>query len=179
MAIEFHCNFCNKLVRAPDEAGGKKGKCPSCQNILYVPMPEGAVDEFDLTPVDENEERKKRQMEEQARVAERALLKEKQLPPEGSVPNRSEINLPPPPPPIIGTPETADDVEFLVVEWVRSMANGDLGDADRSMMLLQKNRAAAKQAVQKVALIDPAPPGLQDVPRPVLNRYFKMLRDQL
>jgi hypothetical protein len=59
------------------------------------------------------------------------------------------------------------------------MADGDLGDADRSMMQLQKNRSAAKQAVQKVALTDPPPGSLQDVPRPVLNRYFKMLRDQL
>jgi phage FluMu protein Com len=179
MAIEFHCNFCGKLVKAPEEAGGKKGKCPSCQNILYVPMADGTVDEFDLAPVDENEERKRRQMEEQARAAERALLKEKQVPPEGVSPNRSEIELPAPPLPITDTPETADDVEFVVVEWVRSMADGDLGDADRSMMLLQKNKAASKQAVQKVRMIEPPPAGLQDVPRPVLNRYFKMLSDQL
>ncbi len=50
MAIEFHCNFCDKLVKAPDDAGGKKGKCPSCQSVLYIPMPEGTVEEFDLCP---------------------------------------------------------------------------------------------------------------------------------
>lgn len=181
MAIEFHCNHCGRLVRAPDEAGGKKGKCPTCQNILWVPMPDNAVEEFDLAPVDEQEERKKRQMEEQARATERQLLKEKQAAAEGATPSRSEADRPspPPPPPVMGAAETAEDMEFLVVEWVRSMADGDLGDADRSMMQLQKNKAASKQAAQKIALIEPPPPGLQDVPRPVLNRYFKMLRDQL
>lgn len=180
MAIEFHCNFCGKLVKAPDEAGGKKGKCPACQNVLYVPMPEGAVDEFDLAPIDEAEERRRRQMEAQALAAERALLKEKQVPPEGATPTtRSEIDLPVPPAPSVSGPATSDDVEFLVIEWVRAMADGDLGDADRSMMLLQKDKAASKQAVQKVRMAEPPPSALQNVPRPVLNRYFKMLSDQL
>lgn len=179
MAIEFHCNFCGRLVRAPDEAGGKKGKCPTCQNILWVPMSDSAVEEFDLSPVDEQEERKKRQMEEQARATERQLLKEKQAAAEGAVSSKPSADLPSPPPPVVANPETAEDVEFLVVEWVRSMADGDLGDADRSMMQLQKNRAVSKQAVQKISLAEPPAPGLQDIPRPVLNRYFKMLRDQL
>ena len=178
MAIEFHCNFCGKLVRAPEEAGGKKGKCPTCQTILYVPMPATAVEELDLAPIDEYEERRRRQMEEQARAAERALLKEKQIAPEGAVP-KGNIDLPPPPPPVdIGSADTDEDVEFLIIEWVRSMADGDLGDADRSMMQLRKSKAA-KQLANKLAMQEPPPAGLQDVPRPVLNRYFKMLQSQL
>ena len=179
MAIEFHCNHCGRLVKAPDEAGGKKGKCPTCQSILWVPMPDSAVEEFDLSPVDEQEERKKRQMEEQARATERQLLKEKQAAAEGAQAGKSSADMPAPPPPLTGSPETSEDVEFLVVEWVRSMADGDLGDADRSMIQLQKNRSISRQAVQKLAIEEPPPAGLQDIPRPVLNRYFKMLRDQL
>ncbi len=179
MAIEFHCNFCGSLVRAPDEAGGKKGKCPTCQNILYVPMAEGAVEEFDLAPVDEHEERKKRKMEEQARATERQLLKEKLAAAEGAAPSRAAADLPAAPPPSVSGPANDEDVESMIVEWVRSMADGDLGDADRSMMQLQNNRAAARQTLQKIAMADPPPAGLQDVPRPVLNRYYKMLRDQL
>jgi hypothetical protein len=178
MPIEFHCNFCGRLVRAPDEAGGKRGKCPTCQKILYVPMPEGAVEEFDLAPVDEQEERRKRQMEEQARATERQLLKEKQLAAEGAVPGRSTRDVPQPPPEV-PRPEEAEDVEFLVATWVRSMADGDLGDADRSIMQLQRNRTAAKQALQKISQADPPPGSLRDIPHPVLNRYLRMLRDQL
>lgn len=182
MAIEFHCNFCGKLVRAPEEAGGKKGKCPTCQNILYIPMPEGQVEELDLAPVDEEEERRKRQMEEQARAAERALLKEKNPAPEGAASRSADSALPPNPmsaDPNAGTVETNEDVEFLIIEWIRSMADGDLGDADRSMMMLQKHKALAKPLVAKLQVAEPPPDLLKDVPRPVLNRYFRMLRDQL
>jgi hypothetical protein len=178
MPIEFHCNFCGRLVRAPDEAGGKKGKCPTCQKILYVPMPEGAIEEFDLAPVDEQEERRKRQMEEQARATERQLLKEKQLAAEGAAAARPNRDVPEPPPDVSG-PDYAEDIEFLVVTWVRSMADGNLGNADRSIMQLQKDRPAAKQALQKLSQAAPPPTDLRDIPRPVLNRYLRMLRDQL
>lgn len=181
MAIEFHCNYCGKQVKAPDEAGGKKGKCPSCQKVLYIPMPESEIEEFDLAPIDETEEQRKRQMEEQALATQRALLKEKQAAPEGATPKGGHVDLPAPPPPLDMGEETviSEDVEFLIIEWVRSMADGDLGDADRSMMQLRKDKPAAKQKVTNMAMQELPPAALEDVPRPVLNRYFKMLRDQL
>ena len=37
MPIEFRCNECDHLLRTPDEAAGKKARCPSCQNIQDVP----------------------------------------------------------------------------------------------------------------------------------------------
>lgn len=46
MAIEFNCPFCDVLIRVPDNAGGGKGKCPSCSKKLFVPSasppPKGA-----------------------------------------------------------------------------------------------------------------------------------------
>jgi DNA-directed RNA polymerase subunit RPC12/RpoP len=40
MAITFHCGHCGKKIEAPDSAGGKWGKCPSCHNKVYVPPKE-------------------------------------------------------------------------------------------------------------------------------------------
>ena len=37
MTISFHCAHCGKKMEAPDDAGGKWGKCPRCHNKLYVP----------------------------------------------------------------------------------------------------------------------------------------------
>ena len=37
MSIEFRCSGCSKLLRTPDEAAGKKAKCPDCGTILDVP----------------------------------------------------------------------------------------------------------------------------------------------
>ena len=36
-AIEFPCPQCQKLVRTPASAAGKKGKCPKCGAVLKIP----------------------------------------------------------------------------------------------------------------------------------------------
>jgi len=38
MPIEFACK-CGKRFRVPNEGAGKKGKCPSCGQIVQVPVP--------------------------------------------------------------------------------------------------------------------------------------------
>lgn len=37
MAIQFHCPSCEAMIRVPDEAAGKKGTCPRCNEKLMVP----------------------------------------------------------------------------------------------------------------------------------------------
>ncbi|WP_254511369.1 hypothetical protein [Anatilimnocola floriformis] len=37
MTIEFPCPQCSQVVRTPDAAAGKKGKCPSCQAVVVIP----------------------------------------------------------------------------------------------------------------------------------------------
>lgn len=37
MAIEFKCQFCNAMIRVPDNAGGGKGRCPKCAMRISVP----------------------------------------------------------------------------------------------------------------------------------------------
>ena len=38
MAIKFTCSQCGKTVKAPDAAGGKRGKCPYCGEKMLVPL---------------------------------------------------------------------------------------------------------------------------------------------
>ena len=64
MAICFHCKHCNNKIEAPDSAGGKLEKCPSCHTKVYVPNLKDD-EELKLAPIDESEgEKKKRLMEE-------------------------------------------------------------------------------------------------------------------
>jgi hypothetical protein len=51
MPIEFPCTACGQLVRTPDSAAGKKGKCPHCGTIAQIPLvsPRAAVP--GLTPL--------------------------------------------------------------------------------------------------------------------------------
>ena len=37
MAIEFDCPNCRTRIRTPEEAAGKKARCPNCEQISPVP----------------------------------------------------------------------------------------------------------------------------------------------
>lgn len=37
MAIEFRCDHCSKMMRTPDDSGGKRGRCPHCNETTQIP----------------------------------------------------------------------------------------------------------------------------------------------
>lgn len=39
MAIEFLCPYCSVTISVPDNAAGRTGKCPACQQRIKVPAP--------------------------------------------------------------------------------------------------------------------------------------------
>jgi len=39
MPIEFRCTQCNRLLRTPDDAAGRKATCPQCGATLTIPAP--------------------------------------------------------------------------------------------------------------------------------------------
>lgn len=41
MPIHFYCPLGHRLV-VPDERAGKKGRCPECQQRVFVPVPNPA-----------------------------------------------------------------------------------------------------------------------------------------
>jgi len=41
MPIKVTCPKCQGVLHAPDDAGGKKGKCPTCGTVLAIPAPGG------------------------------------------------------------------------------------------------------------------------------------------
>lgn len=42
MPIEFECPSCRSRIRTPDEAAGKKARCPNCKEISPVPLSSSA-----------------------------------------------------------------------------------------------------------------------------------------
>lgn len=46
MPIKVTCEKCGGVLHAPDDAGGKKGRCPTCQNILPIPFEGGRPANF-------------------------------------------------------------------------------------------------------------------------------------
>lgn len=174
MSIKFHCDHCGKLVKAPDERGGKRGRCPACNESVYVPLPLEESDLIPLAPIDEDQERAEAQARAESARAAAALDHEDRLPPEGAMPSR--------------TPETAaaipravpiGDLHELITRFVRAMRNSKLDEADRIANTLRTDRRRAHAAVQQLLLDEIPPAGLADIPPPLMKGFLKNLQGRL
>ena len=81
MPIEFHCSHCGHKVKAPDDAAGKRGKCPACKNSVYIPTPSEDLEPLTLAPLDTKEELLRKREEEKARQVVQQLRSDRTEPP--------------------------------------------------------------------------------------------------
>jgi hypothetical protein len=168
MPIEFHCDHCGKLVRAPDDAGGKHGKCPACRQSVYIPMPDDQVEPLEIAPVDAAEERERDRLLKESQDLQRRLLEERDIP-------RGMAAVPPPSPGGQVLPPKLD-METLVIEYAEAMAAGDLEQAEQLAADIRVDMNAAEEVMQRVVLDELPPDRLAKIPRPVLVGFFKQLR---
>lgn len=174
MSIEFHCNHCDKLVRAPDAAGGKRGKCPYCKQSVYVPMPAGEVDEIPLAPLDDVSDAERARLDAEADALNEALRREREVPgePKGQNPMRGSGVARP-------EPRTPIDIEPKIVEYVLALKDAQLDQAQALVPEIRRSGEDAKEIVQRLMLDEMPPPGLEGVPTPVLHGFLRKLLDQL
>jgi len=165
MSIKFHCEHCGKKIDAPDTAGGKRGKCPSCHNIVYVPQMD-TEDELTLAPIDETEtERQKRLLAETSLLTQN-ILQEKEVP-EGAAPSTG------------GGDSGGSEVSDTIVRYLRQMADGDLDAAQATAESIAAHRKQAKEILEQMAGSDPLVPELPDVPAQVLSGLIRNLRTRI
>jgi hypothetical protein len=171
MPISFHCEQCGKKIEAPDNAGGKWGKCPGCHNKVYVPGGQ-ADDEIQLAPLDKDDERRQRELlAEEARLR-RDILKETDVPEEGAAPkNQSAATRP---------GELSDaELTTVIIGYLRQMADGELEEAERTAKTIIPNGGRAMRILERIALSEIPEPELADIPRHVLSGLIKSLRSRL
>jgi len=175
VSIEFNCPSCEKSIRAPDTAGGKYGKCPFCEVKVYIPMPPSTdEDEIKLAPIDEEEERREQELiRESVRYAAAFDKDPDKLPPEGAEGRGGggRRQAEPPPGEVIDVP---DEVEAFVV----AMRDSRLTDADRVLARLKRSGTRAKDYVEGL-MLDPTPPPIGNVPKPLLMGFLKSLLGRL
>jgi hypothetical protein len=172
MAIEFHCEHCGKLVRAADEYAGKRGKCPGCQQSVYIPTPE--IEPLSILPVDKDDEQRQRELLDETRRLTQTIMHERDnLPPE--VPRAAKQPRPVPE----GDARLSHAVmEEAVVNYAKAMAAGDLERAAELTREIRRDFRLADEIIQRV-MVDEIPPAeLADIPRPVLIAFFKQLREK-
>ncbi len=173
MSIELHCPQCQKLIRAPDEAGGRRGKCPFCKNNVFIPRPPDETEEIGLAPIDEEEERRAEEARRESLRFVAAVDKAKDsklLAGEAA----SSVNGPPPVPTAGGGDNIAAEVETFII----AMRDSKLDAAEAAATRLRSAGARARDYVQGL-LVDEIPPEFENVPAPVVQGFLKALLSQL
>ena len=183
MPVEFHCEHCGKLVKAPSEAAGRKGKCPHCQVVCYIPSPPEEIEEIGLAPLDDAEEMKRKRALEETAKLQHALLHDRATPADAAAgaggraaaggarpaarPDSSNLGMP------------AAEVEQLVAAFVSAMSEGQFDRADRVAGRLQSERDQVIAIVERISSGESSSVSLPSLPKPVMLGFLKQLRAKM
>ncbi len=170
MPIKFHCEHCGKKVTAPDDAGGKRGKCPSCKQKIFIPMPEDELEEIPLAPEDPEEEKKREQIKKELLMTQQALLDDRN-PPETEPPSTPETALP------VDENSLADIIptEDKILQYIILMGRGMLDEAETLANEIVAEGKKARKIVKQMSKKQLRHPELKDVPPTVIAGFFKHL----
>lgn len=164
MSITFHCEHCGKTIEAPDNAGGKWGKCPACHNKVYAPAAE-VEEELKLAPMDTNDLAEQKRLIAETYRIEQEILREKAEVLDDS-PERSA--------PVY---EVSDnELTKNIIIYLRLMADGDLEQAERVSGSIIHGGKRALKFIDGIATSEIPEPELADIPQQVLAGMIRTLR---
>jgi hypothetical protein len=157
MPITFHCESCKKKINAPDTAGGKWGKCPYCNHKCYIPSPPSADDEeLTLAPIDDSEEEKYNKMMRETQNITQSLLHQTKEPDEKTQSGNIEDK----------------ELAQRIAAYLKLMAEGSLDEAHNLAEKISPYKNSAKPILEKMLKAKAPLPGLQNIPKKVLERFI-------
>ena len=165
MAIVFKCGGCQKDVRAPDEAAGKRGKCPYCGQSNYIPTPVPEEEVLYLAPVDEAEERRRQEEIRRLVEQEKAILAAKDAGDAVPLEHREDL--------------TSADLHHFVVNYCLDLYAGKSLRLRTFVEPLRKFKAAGLQAVDDFLSGKVSEPGLKHIQPRTLKTFLLQLRDEV
>ena len=166
MSIKFRCEACHKTVKAPDDAAGKRGKCPYCEHSSYIPAPVAEGEEVSLAPLDDAEEQRRQQEIEQLVAQERDLIAETgNLDAAAPLEHREDL--------------ASEDLHHFVINYCLYMTNGKLDQAAAEVERLRPFKHMGLDAIGDFLAGKAAEPALESIPAPVLKGFLKELQDRL
>ncbi len=177
MPIEFHCDHCQTIIRAPMEAGGKKGRCPKCQNVVYIPLPPEDTGEIPLAPEDPEDEKRRAAAERERHAIQQMLLKDRVAPGDGGP--RQPRGAGPAGPGGAAPAPAVGDVRKAVAEFLAAMAEGRLDAAERQVTALSTVKTKALSMIELMSTDEQMAADFPKLPRPVVMGFLKQLRGRL
>ena len=172
MSIELHCPQCEKLIRAPNEAGGRRGKCPYCKNSVYIPTPPDESGEIGLAPLDIADEDKVEALRRES-VKFASLLDHATDAKGISDEPTTEQD-----PPVIPIAAEVVDPAVEVESFIAAMRDSRLDDADAAANRLKGSGRSARSYVRSL-IAEGTLPAVESVPPPVVAGFLKSLMERL
>jgi phage FluMu protein Com len=167
MTISFNCEHCGKRIQAPDDAGGRRGRCPHCKLSNYIPTPVSDEDIYDLAEPDDQTEQEAAAERERLRRQEEELLGELGGGDEPVVPLEQKSDLKP------------EDLHPYIVNYCLDVSNSNLERAEQHVAELRKVRRMAVSAVDDFLSGKALEPALESIPTKLLQGFLKQLRERL
>jgi len=182
VSIEFHCEHCNHVIKAPAEIAGQTGRCPHCKGATYIPRPpdDDENGELTLAPLDEGEERRAQEAAKEAAALQRRLLKEQSTPGE-TKPMRRDADPPAAPKPK-SKPQpksSSKQINGMIVSYIEAMSTSQLDRAEELVQVLVRHAPAVSRLLDAMETDDLSAYGLPPLPRPILSGFIKQLRMRL
>jgi phage FluMu protein Com len=165
MSITFRCEHCHKEVKAPDAAGGKRGKCPYCHQSTYIPSPVSEEDILPLAEPTEEEERAEKARIQALYQQEHDLLAQTGSAPVTPLEHREEL--------------TTADLHHFVINFCLEMARDRAEAADAEAAKLRKFGPLGLKALEEIASGNVREPALDAIPRRPREVYLNTLRGRL
>ena len=166
MGITLHCKYCGKKIEAPDNAGGKWGKCPSCHNKLYVPDLNSG-EELKLVPIDETDQEKQKRLVNETLKLRQDILLEREGP-EGPIESTQ------------ATYEISDrHLTENIIFYLRQMADNELDEATRTTDSIIPHGQQAVKILDRIAVSEIPEPELADIAPQVLSGLIRDMRSKI
>lgn len=165
MSITFQCEHCHKEIKAPDSAGGKRGKCPYCQQSTYIPSPVSEDEILPLAELDDEQERRDKEMVEALYAQEHDLLAQTARGPVPPLEHRENLS-------------TAD-LHHFVINFCLEMARDNVKAADAEAAKLRKFGPLGVAALEEIASGKVREPALEAIARRPRTLYLNTLRGRL
>ena len=167
MSIELHCPQCAKLIKAPDNAGGRHGKCPYCDGRVYIPAIIDDDDVIAIAPLDPQDRRHEEELRRETARLTSAVDHEGNAGAESGGGGRGAT-----------APGATIDLDKKVERFVVAMRDSKLDEADKIAAELKRAGSHARNYVDGL-ILDPTPPPIGDLPKPLLHGFLKTLLQRL
>ena len=174
MSIELHCPNCDKRIRAPDDAGGKRGLCPSCKQSVYIPSPAAEADVIPVAAIDEADQLRDEELRQES-IGYAAAVDRDRKAKEGGVESQSgarELFV------VAEAPGEVVDLAGVVEQFILAMRDSKLDQAERIAADLDKAGVRGRDYVQGL-MLDQMPPQITGVPQPLVQGFLKALLERL